>query len=382
MAKPIRVGVDLTGVWRRPTGIFRYAAEMAKQLLLLPEAETTLHYVFFFAREIHPDFVPMQHAFEAIICPTRNELFGKQFWFPLTLPRLRLDVVHYPAFPPPYMQLCGTRTVMNFHDAGLWRYPDTQTWHGRLYFRTLLARGARTSSQIVTVSAHAKAEIGYFLGERYLPKIAIAPNAAKIEFGITASDTYRQEVRKRYQLAGSYFLTVATIEPRKNLPTLLKAYMQLKQQLGQACPVLVIVGRKGWNCKDILHYMAMLKDNIRFLGHIPDPDLVALYQMATCFVFPSLYEGFGIPVLEAMTAGCPVITTTGSSLPEVAGDAALLVDPRDAGEMAGAMQSVLQDEVLRSRMIADGHIQASHFSWEHTAMLNREIYVKAAASDR
>ena len=132
--KTLRVGIDLTGIWRRPTGIFRYTAETAKQLLLLPETEPALRYVLFFAREIHPDFMPFQQSFEAVICPTRNELLSKQFWFPRILPRLRLDVMHYPTFPPPYLQLSSPRTVITFYDAGPWRYPQAQTLHGRLYF--------------------------------------------------------------------------------------------------------------------------------------------------------------------------------------------------------------------------------------------------------
>ncbi|HLX41731.1 MAG TPA: glycosyltransferase family 1 protein, partial [Ktedonobacteraceae bacterium] len=304
--KPLRVGVDLTGIWRRSTGIFRYSAEMAKHLLLLPETEPVLRYVFFFSREIHPDFLPFQQSFDAVICPTRNELVSKQCWFPLILPRLHLDVMHYPAFPPPYIQPFGPRTVMTFYDAGPWRFAQAQTLHGRLYFRTLLARGAKTSTQVVTLSTHAKTEMGHFLGTRYLPRVSIAPGAVQEAFGVAASDLFKQEVRTRYQLFAPYFLVVATVEPRKNLPTLLDAYVQLRQQLGQDCPALVIVGRKGWNCDDILRYMASLQGSVHFLGHIPDQDLIALYQMATCLVFPSLYEGFGLPVVEAMTAGCPV----------------------------------------------------------------------------
>lgn len=380
MIKPLRVGVDLTGIWRRPTGIFRYTAEMAKHLLLLAETEPALRYVFFFSREVHPDFVPLRHAFDAVICPARNELLSKQLWFPFILPRLHLDVMHYPTFPPPYVQVFGPRTVMTFYDTGPWRYARAQTLRGRLYFRMLLARGTRTSARIVTLSAHTKSEIGHFLGERYLPKISIAPGAARAEFGAAISDTLKQEVQARYRLPGTYFLTVATIEPRKNLPVLLDAYVQLRQQLSEACPVLVIVGRKGWHCDDIMRYMAALQESVHFLGHIPDQDLVALYQMATCFVFPSLYEGFGLPVVEAMAAGCPVITTTTSSLPEVAGDAALLVDPLDAQGMASAMQRVLQDATLRQHMIAAGRVQAAHFSWEQTARLNRAAYIQVAIS--
>lgn len=377
--KQLHIGIDLTAIWRRPTGIFRYTAEMAHQLLLLSESEPSLRYTLFFSREIHPDFLDLRHTFDSIICPFRNELLIKQCWFPAVLPHLHLDMIHYPTFPPPYIQVGSPPVVMTFYDAGPWRYPQAQTLHGRLYFRTLLARGTRTSARILTLSSHARTEIGHVLGKRYLPKISVAPGAAREAFAEPISEL---RIRARYRLPSSYLLTVSTVEPRKNLPTLLKAYAQLKQQLAEVCPPLVIVGRKGWNCGDILRYMEALKDNVLFLGHVPDEDLIALYQMATCFVFPSLYEGFGLPVLEAMKAGCPVITTTSSSLPEVAGGAALLVDPLDANGMAAVLQRLLQDESLRRQMIAEGELQAARFSWSQTALLHTEVYLRIACSER
>lgn len=382
LEKPLRVGVDLTAIWRRPTGIFRYAAELGRHLLLLQEqaAELPVRYVFFFAREIHPDFLPLRDAYEAVICPTTNELFIKQSWFPLTLPRLHLDVMHYPAFPPPYAQLSRTRTAMTLHDAGPWRYPEALTLHGRLYFRTLLAHGMKRCARVITVSQHAKAEIGHFLGERALSKVSVIPEAARPEFATPCSASLMEKVRAAYRVPDRYLLAVATVEPRKNLVTLLDAYKRLKRQSGAPCPPLVIVGRKGWNCDDILSYMAELEDAVLFPGHVADEELIALYQMATCLVFPSLYEGFGLPVLEAMIAGCPVITSRASSLPEVAGDAALLVDPLNAEEIAAAMQRVVQNEDLRARMIRDGRAQAARFSWEQTARLTRDVYLLAARS--
>src|SRR6266516_3424437 len=292
----LRVGIDLTAIWRRQTGIFRYAAEVAKYLLLLQETEPHIRYVFFFAREIHPDFVAFQDSFNAVICPTTNELLIKQCWFPFILPRLHLDVMHYPSFPPPYFHLFGPPTVMTLHDAGPWRYADALTLHGRLYFRTLLARGIHTCMRVITVSKHAKLEIGHFLGERYLSKVSIIPEAARLEFAKPRSDCFKQQVRASYELPDRYLLGVATVEPRKNLVTLLDAYMQLKNYIGSSCPPLVIVGRKGWNCDDILGYMGELEGSVGFSGYVSDEDLIALYQMATCLVFPSLYEGFGLPV--------------------------------------------------------------------------------------
>jgi len=376
----LRIGIDLTALWRRQTGIFRYAAEVAKHLLLLQETEPRIRYVFFFACEIHPDFVAFQDAFDAVICPTTNELLIKQFWFPFILPRLHLDVMHYPSFPPPYFHLFGPCTIMTLHDAGPWRYAGALTLHGRLYFRTLLARGIHSCTRVITISKHARSEIGHFLGERYLSKVSIIPEAARPEFAMPRSDSFKQQVRARYELPDRYLFAVATVEPRKNLVTLLDAYIQLKKHLGASCSPLVIVGRKGWNCDDILGYMGELEDTVRFPGYVSDEELIALYQMATCLVFPSLYEGFGLPVLEAMAAGCQVIISTTSALPEIAGNAALLVDPLNAQEIATVMRQVLQDEDLRRRMIHDGRIWASNFSWEETARMTREVYIMAAGS--
>ncbi|HLG65758.1 MAG TPA: glycosyltransferase family 1 protein [Ktedonosporobacter sp.] len=370
------VGIDLTAVWRRPTGIFRYATELAQALLQLRDQST--HYVLFFAREIHPDFLPLRDSFTAVISPTTNELLLKQCWFPLTLLRLQVDVMHYPAFPPPLIQPFGPRTVMTLHDCGPWRYPQALTLHGRLYFRTLLARGLRTCTRVITVSRHAKAEIGHFQGERFLDKLAIIPEAARPEFAVAQSVPFLDSVRAKYQLPERFLLAVTTLEPRKNLVTLLDACRQLRDQLGSSCPPLVIVGRKGWHCADILRYMEVLEDTVIFPGHVSDQELIALYQMATCLVFPSLYEGFGLPVLEAMLAGCPVITSDSSSLPEVAGDAALLVNPLSASEIATAIQTVWQDKALQASMSRNGRVRAAHFSWAETARLTRELYALVA----
>ncbi len=380
--KLLRVGIDLTGIWRRPTGIFRYAAELAKSLLLLNEnavpGEQPVRYVLFFAREVHPDFRAQSNTFEAVICPTTNELLIKQCWFPVVLPLLHLDVMHYPSFPPPFVQPFGPRTIMTLHDAGPWRYAEALTLHGRLYFRTLLTRGLRSCVRVIMVSEHARSEIGLLLGKQFFPKMCVVPEAAQPAFAVPCSEAFKQQVRTSYALPACYLLTVATVEPRKNLVTLLKAYHQLVAILGDACPPLVIVGRKGWNFDDILSYMEDLRSHVLFPGHVSDDELIALYQMAECLVFPSLYEGFGLPVLEAMMAGCPVITSTVSSLPEVAGDAALFVDPHASEEIVETIQRVLQDAVLRARLIEAGRQRAALFSWQTTARMTRTVYQDVA----
>jgi glycosyltransferase involved in cell wall biosynthesis len=376
--KSIHIGVDLTSIWRQPTGIFRYATELARHLLLLQDITIPIRYTLFFAREIHHDFLPYRDLFDACICPSRNELFIKQIWFPALLPFRHLDAIHYPAFPPPFIHPFGPAMIMTFHDAGPWRYPEALTSHGRIYFRTLLARGMHSCSSVITVSEHARSEIGYFLGERFLPKITVISEAARPAFSIPCSDAYRKEVRAKYALPERYFLAVTTIEPRKNLVTLLDAFKQLNIHSNMSCPPLVIVGRKGWNFDDILAYMGELEGKVVFPGHVSDDELVALYQMATCLVFPSLYEGFGLPVLEAMMAACPVITSSVSSLPEVAGDAALFVDPLNAEDITFAMQKILHDESLRSRLVREGFARAHTFTWETAAQRTQAVYLSVA----
>jgi glycosyltransferase involved in cell wall biosynthesis len=185
-------------------------------------------------------------------------------------------------------------------------------------------------------------------------------------------------VRSRYNLPNDYLFTVSTVEPRKNMVGLLDAYKQLKLQLGDACPPLIIVGRPGWNCDDILSYMVELEGSVRFPGHVSDQELIALFQMSTCLVFPSLYEGFGLPVLEAMMSGCPVIASSTSSLPEVVGSAGLLVNPHNAEEITAAMYQVLKDQALRTRLANEGRKRASLYSWEETARMTRDIYFIAS----
>jgi glycosyltransferase involved in cell wall biosynthesis len=240
-----------------------------------------------------------------------------------------------------------------------------------------LTQGIHYCQHVITVSEHARSEIKYFLGERFLPKITVIPEAALPEFAIACSNTFKQDVRTRYQLPARYLLTVSTVEPRKNLKTLLHAYLLLKKRLGSACPPLIIVGRKGWHHDDILSHASALQDDVYFTGHVTDTELVALYQMATCLVFPSLYEGFGLPVLEAMSAGCPVITSKTSSLPEVAGTAGLLVDPLNANDIAQTIFTLLHDDSLRLHLIQNGYQQAARFSWKATASMTRNLYLQA-----
>ena len=172
----------------------------------------------------------------------------------------------------------------------------------------------------------------------------------------------------KYGIRGDYLLYVGTVEPRKNLLRLIEAFTQLDQELK-----LVIVGVSGWDNRAV--YKSK-NPNIIFTGYVSEEDLPAFYCNAKLLIYPSLYEGFGLPILEAMNCGCPVITSNISSMPEVAGDAALLVDPYNVEEIKSAAQKLLSDGMLRKKMVARGFRQARRFSWEKTADETLQVYQK------
>jgi len=197
--------------------------------------------------------------------------------------------------------------------------------------------------------------------------------SAKIKVIYLAADYGGQKIpshflaktRQKYNLPNRFVFSAGTVEPRKNLIRLIRAY----RALGMKESVLVCAGKKGWHCREIFQEMRNLnlKNRVRFLGYVPRQDLAALYRLAKIFVYPSLYEGFGLPSLKAMAAGAPVIASKTSSLPEVVGRAGLLVNPRNTRELTRAMRLLLTNDVLRAKLIRLGKIQAKKFSWEKTA---------------
>jgi glycosyltransferase involved in cell wall biosynthesis len=189
------------------------------------------------------------------------------------------------------------------------------------------------------------------------------------------------EVLARHGLTKPYVLAVGTLEPRKNLPALIAAFAALPPAVRDAHE-LVLVGAIGWDTDETLAAVAQHRSLVRQLGHVPDEDLAALYRGAALFAYPSLYEGFGLPVLEAMAAGAPVLTSNLSSLPEVAGDAALYVDPRDVGSIAGGLERGLTDRDAAAALAARGRERAAAFSWDRHAREMLDVIERAAAARR
>jgi glycosyltransferase involved in cell wall biosynthesis len=249
-----------------------------------------------------------------------------------------------------------------------------------LAMRPFIPRAARRAAAVIAVSQATKADIVRILGvER--AKVHVIHEAPAAHFRPLAAGTGLGEVRQRYGLPQRFLLSVGTIEPRKNLVRLLEALAQLRrsESLDHA---LILVGHRGWKYEGVFTAVERLAlgDAVRFLGYVPVHDLVALYNLAQALVYPSLYEGFGLPVLEAMACGTPVVASSSSSLQEVAGNAAELVDPNQVQHIAAGLRRVLLDPHRRQELRALGLAQAARFSWDAASEQTRRIYDQAVTA--
>lgn len=260
----------------------------------------------------------------------------------------------------------GMRTVVTIHDLGYLRYPETHTTAHRLYLRLSTVWSARAASHLIAVSRATRDDL-VRLARVPPAKVTVVHHGLAERFQRSTANPARVQA-----IVGEdrpYFLYVGTIQPRKNLARLIEAFAQFRADGLQPAPFLVIAGKRGWLSDGIAERAAELgvADCVRFVGYVADEDLPALYRGALAFVFPSLYEGFGMPVLEAMACGAPVLTSTTSSLPEVAGNAALLVDPLDTRAIASGLARLARDAALRESLRIQGCRWVAHFTWDRCA---------------
>ena len=304
-----------------------------------------------------------------------NHVVG-DLWESLFLPRLLkrrgADVFHGPAFMIP-LRPAGLKTVVTIHDIVAFIKPETVPLKYALYMRMLIRMVVEKADKVITPSESTKKDLIERLG---VPesKIDVVYEAVSPSFTPSNGATRPVDIRQRFGIRDKYMLFVGNLEPRKNLIRLLKAFEIAREKLGDTYQ-LVICGKKGWLYKDILHtYEAVNKGDVILTNYVGDEDLINLYRSADMFVFPTLYEGFGLPVLEAMGCGAPVITSNISSLPEIAGEAAVLIDPLDVGQISDAMVKIAFSEDRRRELREKGLAQASRFSWTQTARRTLDVY--------
>ncbi|MDD5109589.1 MAG: glycosyltransferase family 1 protein [Patescibacteria group bacterium] len=270
----------------------------------------------------------------------------------------------------------SAKLIVTIHDLSFERYPEFFSPKARLWHRLVNPRWlCQRADAIFATSEHTRMEVVEYY--RIPPeRITVTPLGVDESFFSRADSAGRAAVRQRYQLPQRYVLTVGNLEPRKNIASVIAAFDRLQPDAD-----LVIVGRAVWNVETLrrLAQKSRLRQRMHFLGYVDAADRPTLYQMAAAFVYPSYYEGFGLPALEAMSSGVPVVAAGTTSLPEVVGDGGLLIDPYDVNDLAAALETILQDTRVRSRCIERGLARARQFTWEETARRSARAISKLTA---
>lgn len=373
----MRVGLDISPLTSARTGVGNYCYYLLKHLLRL---ESGCEFAGFSSGRSRIELgelagmLPHRH----VPVPTRA-LYA--VWSTLRAPKVDsllggVDVFHATNyFVPPTK---SARRVVTFHDLAFLVAPELCSPKIRRTFSKGIKRFATEADAIIACSESTKADIIRLLGVD-ASKVTVAYEAVDEDFAPGEDkEKAAAHLAAHHGVRGPFFLFVGTLEPRKNIPTLLRAFASIASDVPHD---LVLVGGIGWNAATIFDTIEELglSQRVVQLGFLNSHDeLAAFYSAAEAFVFPTLYEGFGLPILEAMKCGCPVITSNISSAPEVAGDAALCHDPRDAGAFAQSMRNVVEDAQLRETLAARGIEQARRFSWESCARTTIDVYTSVA----
>jgi glycosyltransferase involved in cell wall biosynthesis len=300
----------------------------------------------------------------------RPRKFWTQFGLPLYLfthnpkPDVFFTPSHYaPRFSP-------VPTAIAIMDVAYLKFPQLFAVKDLYQLKAWTRYSADNAKKIFTISESSKSDI--------IKEYQVLPEQVVVTYPGIKSSLPMKELKKQFKLSENYVLFVGTLQPRKNIVRLIEAFSKIKNQKKDL--QLVIVGKKGWQYEEILAAPEKFHvlEKVKFLDFVSDEDLPSLYTNALCYVLPSLYEGFGLPVLEAMQYNCPVITSNVSSLPEAGGDAALYVDPTNVSDIADKMSSLLTNDELRKELIAKGQKQIKKFSWEKTAKETLEVLTKIA----
>lgn len=372
-----RIGIDYTPAYEQTAGIGRYVREL---IGALAAQDTASDYRLFVAGIKTPSELPPLPGENFTWASTRiAPKWLARLWHRARVPYPverwlgGVELFHATDFVLPPVRR-GTRTLLTVHDLSYVHVPEAASSRLRAYLNRVVPRSARRADHILADSQATKDDLTALYG---IPpeKTTVLLSGVDPRFSPVRDEPRRAEVRAKYGLDSWPFLfTVGTVQPRKNYTRLFEALTLLRGSFPELR--LVIAGGKGWLEGPI--YQAVdrlnLRDRVHFIGFADDEDLPVLYSMAAAVPYVSLYEGFGLPILEAMACGAPVVSSNISSMPEVAGDAALLVAPADVTAIAAALQKVLTDSALRETLIAKGFRQAARFTWMRAARQLHTVY--------
>ncbi len=371
----MKIHIEASSFYGKRSGVGRYGLSITQALVSLRRQDRFVLFNFLRpGRRLDPDFELAPNVSRHFIrwFPGRafSLLMRSGIALPLELFGLeRAKVILFPNFVS-WSSLLGKKRIAVIHDIGFAHQPEFTQAKNLAYLRRQLPKSLRRSAAVVAVSEFTKQDLIQTYGVA-ADKISVIHNAIDPRIFNVQAIERTPAALKKYGLPGEYLLFVGTIEPRKNIVGLLDAYAQSFE--AHRLP-LVLVGNKGWNDESIEQKFADLaKLPIQRLGFVEDDDLAALYTGARAFIYPSFFEGFGIPPLEAMASGCPVICSNTTSLPEIVGDAALPVDPNDIGAIAAAINKLLADKSLQADLKQRGLAQAQKFSWQKSAQQLSEL---------
>lgn len=364
-----RIGIDARLTYYTQGGIAQYTQHIIRELAGLDAAHS------FFILQSRKDMrdLAVGPGQQRISCWTPAHHWLERVALTLELLPHRLDLLHSPDFIPP---IDGRfRSVITVHDLAFVRYPQFLTEASRRYYAGQIDAAVQRADAIIAVSEATRDDLIDLLSVP-LEKIAVIYEAASEQFRPPAQGEV-ERLRRKHDLPEPYILFVSTVEPRKNVEGLLRAYDRLQAELPEP-PLLVIVGGKGWLYDETLalYEQLGLGERVRWLGNVPYQDLPAFYAGAAVFCLPSFYEGFGLPPLEAMACGAPVVVSDRASLPEVVGEAGLYVDPVDPDSIADALHRVLTDNALAASLRQRGLERAEEFSWCKAAAATLSVYEK------
>ncbi len=372
----MRIGIDARKL--HDFGIGTYIRNLLRHLARL---DRQTDYVLLCRPEDRDALASLGENFRAVTETAGNYSLAEQVKVPLALRREGVTLFHAPHYVLPPLVSC--QSVVTIHDCIHLMFPQYLPNRMALaYARSSIAMAAKRAARVITVSESSKRDILRFVDVRP-EKIDVIYNAYDERFAVEPREEDVVRVRERFQLNDEFVLYAGNVKPHKNLERLIQAFDQVRRR-GLDHLKLVVIGDQ------VSKYAALrravhrhhLHKYVRFLGYVPEETLAVMYRLAAVFVFPSLYEGFGLPPLEAMASGTPVVTSNASSLPEVAGDAAVLVDPYHPEAIADGMYTVLTDECLRSELRRKGVERARQFSWESSVRRVREIYDETCAACR
>jgi glycosyltransferase involved in cell wall biosynthesis len=370
-----RIGIDYTAAVHQSAGIGRYVREIVNALAAAPAGPLDAEYHLFVA-----DGAGLAPAVPGPAFIWHHSRLTKRWlerlWYRLRLPlHLEgwtgpLDLLHQPDFVLPPVR-SGTKTLLTVHDLSFLREPGSVMPGMTTHLTRWVRHSVDQADHVIAVSESTRQDL-IDLYQTPPEKVTVLYHGVRPLFKPVDDPARLATIRQKYGLGnGPFILSVGTIQPRKNYQRLVQAFAQLDPAYS-----LVLAGSRGWDYETIVaevHKQA-LEDRVHFTNFVADADLPALYSAASLFAYPSLYEGFGLPILEAMACGTPVVASTRSSLPEVVAEAGLLVDALDVEALAGAMANLLTDEALYQRLSRAGRIQAAKFTWEDVACKLLTLY--------